>query len=90
MTIRLSQNRQEFVRSLVQTGQFASEEAVVEEALQLLKERFEDLDQLAELRRQVAIGIAQADRGELAPFAPHATLARIRSRRTANPEHPNG
>jgi len=90
MTIRLSQNRQEFVRSLVQTGQFASEEAVVEEALQLLKERFEDLDQLAELRRQVAIGIAQADRGELASFDPHATLARIRSRRIANPEHPNG
>ena len=30
-------------------------------------------------RRDIAIGIEQADRGELAPFDPHATLERIRS-----------
>jgi hypothetical protein len=34
---------------------------------------------LAMLRREIAIGIEQADRGELAPFDPHANLARIRS-----------
>jgi hypothetical protein len=41
-------------------------------ALQLLQEQDEQAT-LADLRREIAIGIEQADRGELAPFDPHAT-----------------
>jgi 2'-5' RNA ligase len=52
---------------------------VLDKALQLLEESDEQT-KLAELRQEIAIGIEQADRGELAPFDPHATLARIRSR----------
>ncbi len=63
----------------MQGGRYASEDDVIEEALRLLEDR-DDQGKLAELRREIAIGIAQADRGELAPFDPHATLARIRSR----------
>jgi 2'-5' RNA ligase len=31
----------------------------------------------------VAVGVEQADRGELAPFDPHATLARVRARHSS-------
>jgi Arc/MetJ-type ribon-helix-helix transcriptional regulator len=55
---------------------------VIDEALRLLEER-DDQAKLAELRRKIPIGIEQADRGELAPFDPRATLARIRSRQAA-------
>ena len=79
MTIQLSGEREQFVRSLVQGGQFNSEDEVIDEALRLLQER--DIQaRLADLRREIAIGIEQADRGELGPFDPQATLARIRSR----------
>jgi antitoxin ParD1/3/4 len=76
MQIYLSDDREQFVRSLVQAGQYASEEEVIAEALRLLEERDEQAE-LAELRREIGIGIEQADRGELVPFDPHATLVRL-------------
>jgi len=78
MIIHLTEQREQLVRSLVEGGQFASEDDVIDTALQLLQER-SDQARLADLRNEIAIGIEQADRGELAPFDPHATLARIRS-----------
>ena len=81
MTIQLSGQREQLVRSLMQGGQFASEDEVIDAALQLLQER-DDQARLVDLRREIAIGVEQADRGELAPFDPHATLARIRSRQS--------
>lgn len=81
ITIHLSGDREQFVRSLVQGGRYSSEEDVIEDALRLLEERDEQA-KLAELRREIAIGIEQADRGELAPFDPHATLARVRARQS--------
>jgi antitoxin ParD1/3/4 len=79
MTIHLSSEREQFIRSVIEAGHYASESAVIDEALRLLEERDEAV-KLAELRRDIADGIEQADRGELSPFAPHATLARIRAR----------
>jgi len=81
MTIHLSQQREQLVRSLVQGGQFAAEDEVIDAALQLLQDR-DDQARLADLRREIAIGIEQADRGESAAFDPHATLARIRVRKS--------
>jgi antitoxin ParD1/3/4 len=80
MTIHLSSDREQFVRALVQAGQYASEDEVIAEALQLLEEH----NKLAVLRREIAIGIEQADRGELEPFDPDATLARIRTRQPSS------
>jgi antitoxin ParD1/3/4 len=80
MTIHLSSEREQFVRSLVQAGQYATEDEVIAEALQLLEER----NKLAVRRQEIAIGIEQADRGELEPFDPQATLARVRSRQHSN------
>jgi antitoxin ParD1/3/4 len=79
MTIHLSGDREQFVRSLVQGGRYSSEDDVIEEALRLLEERDEQA-KLTELRGEIAIGIEQADRGELAPFDPQATLTRVRAR----------
>lgn len=79
MTLHLSGDREEIVRSFIEDGRFTSEDEVIDEALRLLQERDEQA-KLANLRRDIAIGIEQADRGELAPFDPHATLERIRSR----------
>jgi len=82
MTIQLTEQREQLVRALMQGGRFASEDEVIDAALQLLQER-DDEARLADLRREIAIGIEEADRGELAPFDPHATLARVRSRQSA-------
>ena len=38
MTIHLSEDRQQFIRSLVQGGRYASESEVIDEALQLLEQ----------------------------------------------------
>jgi antitoxin ParD1/3/4 len=79
MVIHLSEERERIVRSFVEDGRFASEDEVIDEALRLLEERDEQA-KLAELRREIALGIEQVERGELVPFEPHATLERIRSR----------
>lgn len=55
----------EFVADLLKTGLYQSQSEVLREGLRLLKER-EELKQLrlAELRREISVGIAEADRGE--------------------------
>ena len=62
MTIHLSGDREEIVRSFIEDGRFTSEDEVIDEALRLLQERDEQA-KLADLRRDIAIGIEQADRG---------------------------
>ncbi len=84
MSIQLSGDREQIVRSFILDGRFSSEDEVIDEALRLLQEQ-DERAKLAELRREITIGIDQADRGELAPFDPHATLERIRSRQAADP-----
>ncbi len=79
MNIYLSGEREQIVRSFVQGGQYGSEDEVIDAALRLLQER-DDHAKLAVLRREIAVGIEQADRGELEPFDPQAALARVRSR----------
>lgn len=79
MTIHLSGDHEELIRSLLDGGRFATEDQVLSEALRLLQEQ-EDRANLDELRREIAIGIEQADRGETAPFDPRATLRRVQSR----------
>ena len=82
MTIHLSGDREQLVRALIQSGRYASEDEVIAQALRLLQER-DDQAKLAVLRREIAVGIEQADRGELEPFDPQATLARVRSRQAS-------
>jgi antitoxin ParD1/3/4 len=79
MTIHLSGDREQIVRTFLEDGRFASEDEVIDEALRLLQERDEQA-KLAELRLAIAAGVEQADRGELAPSDPRETLERVRSR----------
>lgn len=82
MTIQLSAEREQFVKSLVAEGKFTTEEAVVEAALRLLQEHDEEI-KLAQLRRDIGAAIEEADRGELEPFDAYAALALVRSHRAA-------
>ena len=86
MVIRLSKEQELIVRSLMQRDRFVSEHDVIGQALRLLQGHDEQA-RLVEVRREIAIGIEQADRGELLPFDPHDTLRRIRSRQPKTARH---
>ena len=65
MEVVLSPDLQEFVDELIATGRFASPGEVVREALDLLRTREELTPQEMEwLRREIAVGIDQLNRGE--------------------------
>ncbi|MBL8294757.1 MAG: type II toxin-antitoxin system ParD family antitoxin [Bryobacterales bacterium] len=88
MNVNLGPTFDQFVADLLKTGLYQSQSEVVREGLRLLKER-EDLKQLrlAELRREIAIGSAEADRGEFVDG--EETFAEIRTR-SARRKHGGG
>jgi antitoxin ParD1/3/4 len=65
MNVNLGPVFDQFVSDLLKGGLYQSQSEVVREGLRLLKER-EELKQLrlAGLRKEIAIGSEQADRGE--------------------------
>ena len=60
MTVSLSPELEALVHQKMRTGQYDTPNEVMREAMRLLDER----DRLARLREIVAVGIAEADRGE--------------------------
>jgi antitoxin ParD1/3/4 len=84
MDISLPPELEEFVTKKVASGTYQTPSEVIRESLRLLRER-DDLHQqkLEELRREIAIGIEQADRGQVAPLNAQETLARVREKRAA-------
>ena len=66
MNVNLGTTFDRFVADLLNTGLYQSQSEILREGLRLLKER-EDLKhlRLAELRREISVGSAQADGGEL-------------------------
>src|SRR5215210_4920267 len=81
MDVSLPPELERFVQEQVSHGHFATEEEVVCEALRLLQ-RNEQLDRLKleELRQLVAVGLEQAERGEVAPLDMAAIRAEGRRR----------
>jgi len=66
MNVTLPPEMQQFVTMKIERGQYACESEVIIEGLRLLRERDElDRIRLEALRREIAVGIEQADRGEL-------------------------
>jgi antitoxin ParD1/3/4 len=79
-TITLSLKLAGFVDKLVQSGKFTTRDEAVTDALQKQMQREEEL---AWLKREVEIGIAQADRGELVEFNAEKIKAEGRKRLAA-------
>jgi antitoxin ParD1/3/4 len=65
MNVHLGPALDDFVAGLLKTGHYQTQSEVLREGLRLLKER-EDLKllRLADVRKEIAAGIEQADRGE--------------------------
>jgi antitoxin ParD1/3/4 len=82
MNVSLTPELEKYVNQKVESGLYQTASEVIREGLRLLKAR-DELQQrkLEELRREIQIGIDQADRGELAPMDAKGTLERIRAKR---------
>jgi antitoxin ParD1/3/4 len=66
MNVNLGPVFDEFVSEMLDSGLYQSQSEILREGLRLLKEREEERRlRLAELRKQIALGAKQADRGEL-------------------------
>jgi antitoxin ParD1/3/4 len=66
MNVSLTPELEKFVRQKVKTGRYLSVSEVIREALRLLEERdMQRQMRLEKLRREVAVGIEQSDRGEI-------------------------
>ena len=79
MNVNLGSVFDEFISDLLKTGHYQSHSEVVREGLRLLKEREELKNlRLTELRREIARGSRQADRGEFVDGP--ASFAEIRKR----------
>ena len=76
MNISLTPELAQFVQDLVQTGMYHSSSEVIRDGLRLLRER-EQLRQIriGELRKELAIGLEQLERGEVAPLDIEAVKA---------------
>jgi len=81
MNVSLTPELDRFVKQQVEGGMYCSSSEVIRDGLRLLKER-EQLRQirLEELRKEIAIGIEQLDRGEKAPLDFEAIKAEGRRR----------
>jgi antitoxin ParD1/3/4 len=75
LAITLPIELQQFVRNQVDAGLFATEADVIFVALQQLRDREV---RLAELRRDIQVGIDEADRGQTAPLDMNEIRAELR------------
>jgi antitoxin ParD1/3/4 len=80
MNVSLTSELEQYVARKVESGLFQSASEVVRAGLRLLREQ-DELHQtrLEELRRELAIGIEQADQGRTKPFTAE-TVERIKDR----------
>lgn len=84
MNVNLTPELEALVNQKVQSGMYNSASEVVRHALRLLSEQDElRRFRLEELRRQIDIGIQQADRGELVELDFEAFKAEARARRSS-------
>jgi antitoxin ParD1/3/4 len=68
MDILLPPELEEMLRQKVESGQYSSTSEVIQDALWLFyyRDRLQEL-KLEELRKEIAIGLEQADKGQLTP-----------------------
>jgi putative addiction module CopG family antidote len=82
MTITLPEELEQFIAEQIERGAFSSPMDVVRSGLDLLREQqLIDGFPPEELRREILVGVTEADRGELAAFDPVGSLAELRRRK---------
>jgi len=88
MIVNLPPNLEAMVRRKVESGPYAEAGDVVLDALRLMDERDR---RLQALRDAVAVGLAQADRGETVEYTPRLLdeIDRAASQKARNGEAPN-
>lgn len=79
MQVKISPGWDEVVRAKVAEGRYASADQLVEEALELLLDRDRrEQREIERMRRAVAVGLEQAERGEVTPVNKEKMLADFR------------
>lgn len=88
MNVSLTPELEQLIHKKVETGRYLSASEVVREALRLLEERDKlQAMKFEEVRREIQVGIEQADRGEVGPLDVQGTLAKVRNRRRNGSEN---
>jgi len=81
MNVSLTPELEEYVAQKVHEGLYRSHSEVVRQALRLLREQDRLLEaRLSELRSEVAVGLDQANRGELIPTEEVRTKMKVRKK----------
>jgi antitoxin ParD1/3/4 len=71
LNVSLTPELEKLIKEKVKSGRYLSSSEVVREGLRLLEERDRlRVEKLDALRRDVELGIEQAERGDVAPFDP--------------------
>ena len=84
MNLTLPPELESFVAKQIQGGQFPNADAVIGEGLRLLRDQEVDLQMgLEDLKREIAIGIEQADQGKVTSFSAVEILAELRAQKKA-------
>jgi antitoxin ParD1/3/4 len=80
MNISLTPELEMFVNKKVASGSYQTAIDVICDGLRLLRERDElEQEKIDDLRRELAVGIKQADEGKTAPFN-EETIERVKAR----------
>ena len=89
MNVLLKPEIEKFVSDKVKAGQYADASAIVNEALEVLQEQEQFTpSHEAYLRRELAQGLEQLDRGERANFNAESIIAEERQRHAAQKARP--
>lgn len=81
MNVSLTPEMQRFVADKLRSGQYSTAEEVVNGALAVLKaQESQTVADVEELRRMIAVGIEQLDRGEANAWDPDSLKRRVRER----------
>ncbi len=84
MNVSLTPQLEQLIHEKLKSGLYHSASEVIREGLRLLEERDQLREfKLAELRKAIAIGSQQADRGQVAPFDVAVLKKKGRERRKA-------
>ena len=80
MNISLNKELESYVNQKVESGLYHSASEVIRDGLRLMKERVAlHQHRLAELRRDIAVGVDQANNGQVQPFN-EEVVARVKTR----------